>query len=243
MVNCLTLFAIFSLVKDFRAANLTSELMNDSIRPLGKPRMIIADNGPPGMTGQEWGDLPHAFCIQRAHSTTETPQQNGLMERASRSIKIALQQLLLDVNVQPSHALITQVTMARNHSPHTVAGIPPALAMTGRSDLLEWLASTAWNHDPHSIGPVVLQLNSMRRMLNARNAIITADAKRELVTCTNRNLPDRIQIFGPIGSSVQIASRNQWVGTFRVVGRSPSNLIMEKRKKRSPNGQNTSHGC
>ena len=74
-------------------------------------------------------------------------------------------------------------------------------------------------------------LNSTRHIPNARNAIIDDDAKRALVTCANRNLPDRSRGFCPIGSSVQIASRIQWVGCFRVAGHSSSNRIIEKGKK------------
>lgn len=68
-------------------------------------------------------------------------------------------------------------------------------------------------------------------ILNARNAIITADAIRALVTCVNRNLPDSSQEFPPIGPSVQIASRNRRMGRFRVVGHRPTNLIIENGKK------------
>ena len=46
--------AICSLLKDLRAVTLNSTLMNDWIRPLGKPSRIIADIGSPGMTGREW---------------------------------------------------------------------------------------------------------------------------------------------------------------------------------------------
>ena len=112
----------------------------------------------------------------------------------------------------PSQSLVTQVTMARNNCPQTVTGIPPALEMTDQSDLLDGRASTAWGPDPHSVDPAVRRLNSTRPILNAGNAIITADAKRALVTCVNRNLPDRIQEFREIRPSVQIASRNQLDG-------------------------------
>ena len=107
----------------------------------------------------------------------ETPQRSGIAERVVRSIKMDLAHLLLGVTVQSSKALIAQVTLARNHGPPTVAGIHPALEITGRRDLLEGRAATAWNHDPQSIGPVARHLNSTRNILNARNAIITDDEK------------------------------------------------------------------
>lgn len=133
----------------------------------------------------------------------ETPQQNGIADRVVRSLKIASVQLLLGVAAQTSQALRTQVTMAWNHVPHTATGIAPAMETTGRSDLQEGHASTAWNRDPQSIDPAARQLNSAMHILNARNAIITDDAKRELVTFVNRNLPDRSREFRPKGSSAQ----------------------------------------
>ena len=169
--------------------------MNEWGRPLGETRRIISYNGSPGMTGREWEELTHRFCIQLVRAPKETPQQNGPVEIVVRRLTIPPKHLLLDVDVQPSQALLTQVTMARNHFPHTVTVIPLALAMTGRSDLLAGRAATARNHDPQSIDRVVRQLNSMRNILNERNAIITAGAKRALATCVNRNLPDIIQEY------------------------------------------------
>ena len=173
-----------------------------------------------------------ATCIlypagARSKRDTATKRIGG---KSGKVAKISLKQLLLDVTAQPSQALITQVAMARNHCPHTVTGIPPALAVAGRSDLLAGHASTDWGRDPESIDRAARQLNSMRHILNARNAIITDDEKRALATCANRNIPDRSREFPPNGSSVQIASRNQWVGCIRAVGRAASNLIIEKGK-------------
>ena len=71
----------------------------------------------------------------------------------------------------------------------------------------------------------------MRNILNARSALIQADANRALVTCAGRNLPGRSQEFPPVGASVRIALRGEWVGTFRALGRSTSNLILERGQK------------
>ena len=73
--DCLSLYAICSSIKDFWAAALTSTLMNNWIRPLGKHRRIISDNGPPCATGREWEGSPHTFCIHLVHAPKETPQQ------------------------------------------------------------------------------------------------------------------------------------------------------------------------
>lgn len=71
----------------------------------------------------------------------------------------------------------------------------------------------------------------MRNISNSGNAIVTADAKSALVTCVDRNLPDRSRASTPVGSSVQIAHRGDWVGPYRVVGHSSSNIILGKGRK------------
>ena len=147
------------------------------------------------------------------------------------SLKIAPMQLLLEVTAQPPQALITHVAMARNRCPQTVAGIPPVLAKTGRSDLLDGLSATAWNHDPQSIDHVGMPLSSTRRIPNSRNAIITDGGKRAQVDCINRDLSGRSQGFPTICPIVHIDARNRWVGCFRVVGRSSGRLIIENGKK------------
>ena len=183
------------------------------------------------MIGAEWGEFPNNYCIQLARAPKETPQQNGLAERLVRSLKIAMGKLLLDMSLRPTHALLTLVTMTRNHVPRTVTGIPPAMATTGRIDLLSLRAAAAWNRDPQSSDPVARQMNSMRNILKPRNAIVTAGARRELATCAHRNLPDGSREFAPVGSSVQIELRVERVGSYRVVGQSRSNITAENGRK------------
>ena len=66
-------------------------------------------------------------------------------------------------------------TIARNSSPDTIAGIAPALATIGRSDMQAGCAAPIWNHDPESSEEVIAnQKNSARNILNARNAAIAA---------------------------------------------------------------------
>ena len=136
----------------------------------------------------------------------------------------------MDMSPRPPHALLTRVDMARNHVPHTATGIPPPLSTAGRYDLLGGHADAAWNHDPGPLGPAVRQANSMRNILNARNAIIKADAKSAIVACANRNLCERSHEFTHAGSPVRIALRGERVGSCSVFGRSPSNVIFAKRR-------------
>ena len=148
----------------------------------------------------------------------------------ARSLKNDLEQLLLDMSLRPPQALLTQVTMARNRVHHTVTGAPPSLEMTGRCDFLSGHAD-AWNHDPQSADPAARQLNSMRNILNARNAIVSDGEKRALAKCDNRNLPDRSREFAPVGSLVQIEFRGEWVGAYRAAGLPRRNVILDKRRR------------
>ena len=60
IADCLSRYSICSIIKDFRAVTHTPALMNDWIRPLGKHKRTISDNGPPEMTGRGWGSC-HAL--------------------------------------------------------------------------------------------------------------------------------------------------------------------------------------
>ena len=216
---------------DIKAISLTSTLLNDRVRPPGKHRRIIADNGPHGMIGVEWCVLPRNYCSQLVQDPKETPHQNGLFGSVVCPIGISPMQVLLDMSLHPPQSLLTQVAMTRNHVPHTATGILPEIAMTGRCELLAGHAATAWNHDPLSVDPAVRHVNSIRNIPNARNAIVTEDARRAPITCADRNLPDRSHEFAPVGFSVQIALRGERGGSYRVVGRSGSDIIAGKGRK------------
>ena len=81
MVDCVTRFAICSLVVDTKAATLISILLNDWIRPLGNPWRIITDAWPTGMIGTDWGEFSHAYVIQLILAPRSAACQNGLAER------------------------------------------------------------------------------------------------------------------------------------------------------------------
>ena len=70
--------------------------------------------------------------------------------------------------------------------------------------------------------------NSLITILNARNAIITADARNSIKTMLNRKSPDRYKIYFRHGSSVQIAMNQSWIGTYRVVSVLDRNLILDR---------------
>lgn len=136
-------FAICSLIVDCKAVTLINILVNDWIRQLGKPRRIIMDNGSPGMFGTDWNDFSRSYAIQLVHAPRQTPYQNCLAERAVQSLKSGIEAILPDASLIQSQEVLAQAAIARNHVPHTVTGIPPALAMTGRSDILAVHAATA----------------------------------------------------------------------------------------------------
>ena len=146
--DCMSRFAVCSLVTDCKAATLIAVVLDDWVRTLGKPRRVIMDNGPPGMFGTKWNDFSHTDVVQLIHAQNSAPHQNGLVERVVRPLKACIRAILSDSDIPPSQTILTQAAMARNHAPHTVAGIPPALAMAGRCDLLAVRAATAWSHNP-----------------------------------------------------------------------------------------------
>ena len=98
--------------------------------------------------------------------------------------------------------------MARNHVPNNAKGIPPALDMAGRCDLLAGHAAAAWTHNPDPADPDVQVPNAVRNIGTTRAEFMEADEELVLKTCFfaeffwNR----RISI-PPIGPIVQIATR------------------------------------
>ena len=88
-----------------------------------------------------------------------------------------------------------------------------------------------WDHDPLSHDSLIPQMNSLREILEARNAVIQADSPHAIAACLNHQLTDRRHGHFPIGSSVQIAVDKKWTGAFRVVAHSAGNLLIERGDK------------
>ena len=67
-----------------------------------------------------------------------------------------------------------------------MTGVSPALAMTGRCDILPGYGRAAVIHDPEQSDSLLRANNSMSTILNARNAIIDADAINDIKTMLTR---------------------------------------------------------
>ena len=136
---------------------------------------------------------------------------------------------MTDPTAVPGRKVLTLDTIARNHAPRSTTGIPPALVMAGRADLLAGCAAAVWNHDPAGAESLVVKhQNAIRNILNARNAAITASAQQALRTVLSRNLPDRASINIHIGAGVQIADRGKWNVGYRAIAHSAGNLTAER---------------
>ena len=181
------------------------------------------------MAGVAWGKLSDIYGRQMIHAPKYAPYQNGLAERSTRSLKIAVKNITAATRaLAPTQEISTQAVIAKNHVPHAVTGIPPALAMTGRCDFLSGCGHTAFAQDPEKADSLSRINNSLVTIMNARNAIIFADANNAIKTMLGRKAPDRFNIYFYPGASVQIATNQSWVGTYRVVAVLDSNLILER---------------
>ena len=122
----MTRFSICALIVDAKASTLINILIGDWIPPIGKPRRINTGAGSPGMFGAHWDQFIHEYAIQLTHAPRSASYQNGMAERAGRSLKEGLRAILTEEGDRPSQKILTQAAMARNHVPHTVTGIPPS---------------------------------------------------------------------------------------------------------------------
>ena len=232
VVDSLTRFITCSLLTDLTSETVSQAFLRDWVMPFGKPKRIILDQGGPGLTGTEWGKLSHVFGWQFIKAPTRASYQNGLAERSVRSLKAAIQSIALNDGIlNLTQEVITLAVIAKNHSPHAVTGLPPAFAMTGRCDVTSGATTCMWEHDPMSHDSLIPQTNALRKILDARNAILKADSENAVRLCLTHNLPDGKGEFFPIGASVQIAVDKQWIGTFRVIAHSAGNLLVERGNK------------
>ena len=131
----------------------------------------------------------------------------------------------------PPQAVLTLAVIAKNRAPRAITGTPPAFVMAGRCDVSSGSSTCMWGHDPVSHDSLIPQLNSLLGILEARNAAIQAASTHAIKACLDHNLLDRGQEQFPIGSSVQIAVGQQWVGAFRVFDHSAGNLLIERGNK------------
>ena len=194
--------------------------------------MIIAYNGSPGMTGAEWGELPHTHLLHSSRLCAKTGTPTEWIGGARDQVTEICTSTAVDGPGNHDIANIIDPCQdgAKPCSPYCHRD--PAGARNDRKGrFIGWRASAAWNHDQGPINPAVRQAYAMRNISNARSALIQADSNRALVTCSNRNLPGRSHEFRPVGPSVQIALRGKWVGDFRAIGNSSSILILERGRK------------
>ena len=180
----------------------------------------------------EWGKFIHAYVAQLVHAPRSAAYQNGMAERAARSLKAGIRAIMTQGGARPSQMVLTQAVVARNHVPHTVAETPTALATTGRCGLLSGHAATTWAQNPDTANPAVRQSNAQQHILAARTAVLRADAETATTTCLQRNPPgSSSHEFYSIGETVQIALRGAWVGSWKVAARANSNLVLERGRK------------
>ena len=155
--------------------------------------------------------------------------QNGLAERAVRSLRTAVKITTGDSRIQPNQVVLKHMRqMARNRVPHSATGLHPSLEMAGRCDILAVRSETARNHDQAIADPAARQAKAPRNLPNARNAAIAADANKAWVDCVLRNVPGPARIRIPVSASVQIEKGGRRRGTYRAVAHASPNLILER---------------
>ena len=218
-----------SVPRDLFAETATSTFTGDRARRVGQPERIVMDFGPPGLFGPARNNISHVYGIQLIAAPQREYRQNGLPERSSRSLKTATKATTTDGNAEHGQNAPTQASIARNHGQRSTAGIPPALSMTGRADLLSGCAASIWNRDPSDDESLVVkQQQALGNITDARNASISGYSKQALRRAISRNLPDRASIHIPIGAGAKIADRGKWICEYRAIALSAGNVIVER---------------
>ena len=151
------------------------------------------------MGGREWEELSHISGWQYIRAPVRAPHRNGLSERTVRPLGAAVQSIAINGNrPEPSQAVLTLAVIAKNHSPRSITGLPPAFAMAGRCDVDSGAITCMWEHDPMSHDSLIPQLMTLRGILDATNAAIQADSTHAIKACLNHNKIDRGKEHFPV---------------------------------------------
>ena len=161
MVDSLRRYVNCSSIPKVSVEYAEDAFLNDWVRPLGKPRRVLMDQGRPGFRSGSWTQASDIFGWQLVADPVRTHSQNGLDERAARSIRTGVRNLLAAESYpKPEQRIITLAATGKNRAPHSWAGLPSALAMLGRCDILDGIARTAFNHNPDSSDHTIRQMNA-----------------------------------------------------------------------------------
>ena len=129
---------------------------------------------------------------------------------------------MTDEHMIAGQYVLTLATIARNHVPCSLTGVPPYLALTGRADILAGCAATVRNSDPESPDFLIKQKNPIWNIPNAMNSATAAP--RAPGAIMSRNLPGRSKQFFPIGGTVRVADKGKCIDPYRAIAHAPGNL-------------------
>ena len=87
VVGSLSLYVNCSSIGKLSGRNALSTFLNGWVRPMGKPRRILMDNGGPGLRSTIWTDASDTSGWQIVTTPPLAQSQNGIAERAVRSLK------------------------------------------------------------------------------------------------------------------------------------------------------------
>ena len=120
--------------------------------------------------------------------------------------------------------LLTLAVIAKNLAPHAVTGLPPAFAMAGRCDIVSGAATCTWENDPLSHDSLIRQMKDVRKIIEARNAIMQKDAERAVKISLNHQLPGGRGAFfldWVIGSNRYWQGMGRGIQSHRPLSRKP----------------------
>lgn len=126
--------ATFVKTTDFKS---TATALNETFEMYGKPRKILADNGPPFQSA-EFRNWCTSQGIKLLHSTPLWPRQNGMVERFMKNLTRVIS--IAKHNNNNYKEAVGRLIYNYNRRPHSTTGEIPMKAMLGR-DIFDQLPS------------------------------------------------------------------------------------------------------
>ena len=136
MICAFSRLTIAKLIKDQVGKTLLSTFLDSWVSHFGKPQQVLVDAAA-NLSSKEWLRWGEAWGVKIMCAPGSCQYQNGLVERAVRTLKCALKVI---TKIQPKMSFEEKLRVAcfaKNNAPSTVHNHPPVTIMTGRTSLLE----------------------------------------------------------------------------------------------------------
>ena len=229
----LSRFVVVTMMDSHKTPRIADALFVSWFQIFGRPKRIATHHSPV-FAGSEWEEMLDTFEIQHTMTASYSAHENGMIERSIHLLKVGfdkVRQCLPKIGIARA---MTWACMAKNLVPMVRCALSPAKIMIGRNTIMETLEGRPLSN-PTGEGKETASMQlQLQTMLEARTAIVKADAGRILRIGLTRplraysNVQYRVNDHVLLRMKTANTKEEKWIGGYRVVGVLSHHLILER---------------